>query len=157
MLRDIIRLLRKMDIDNDFSIFVMPWFYNLNTFVQEEQRIDQIWQQQTAADTERRFNELETRLEAKFEKKHNNLVTNLWSWSDSIVKLIPNSYASVTANQLMSHLQPFRHVPVANPQIAELRRNNSVSSVGGTNPRNRLGSTGAGTKRPRLDPQTNKR
>ena len=65
----------------------------------QQQKFDEAWKKETAVETERRINELESKVEARIEQRHKDLVSELWKWSESVFKVIqPNSYASVAAN-----------------------------------------------------------
>ena len=77
MVEDIVKLLRKKELVSDCNMFVLPWFYNINPFVTEEQRIGNVWNSQTAVETERRFNDLECRIEARLEQKHRDQICSV--------------------------------------------------------------------------------
>ena len=88
MIEDMVKLIRRKDLLSDCHIFVLPWFYNINPFVTENQRIGGIWQKETVVETEKRFNDLESRIEARLEQKHRDLMANLKIWSDNVIKTV---------------------------------------------------------------------
>ena len=166
MVDDILRCLRIKELTNDLHVLVLPWYYNVHAFVTESQKVDHAWQKETIAENEKRINELETRLEAKFEKKQTDLISKLNSWSDSLLRTLqPNSYASVAASQILPsfHTNNPPKTPLGLPVLnlpssdKTLFKTPSVSSNNMTDFRNRLGSLGNGQKRVRVEPQNGNR
>ena len=74
MVDDILRCLRKKALSNDFHVLVLPWYYDIHDFMTESQKVDHAWQKATIVENEKRLNELETKIEAKLEKKHAGLI-----------------------------------------------------------------------------------
>ena len=64
MIEDIVKFLRKKELSSDLVLFAVPWYYNINSFVSEDQQLSQTWHKQTAIENEKRLNELESRIEA---------------------------------------------------------------------------------------------
>ena len=71
---DILRCLRKKELSNDLHVLVLPWYYDIHDFMTESQKVDHAWQKATIVENEKRLNELETKIEAKLEKKHAGLI-----------------------------------------------------------------------------------
>lgn len=162
MVDDILCCLRKKEISNDLHVFVLPWYYSMHTFLTYGQKLDQAMVKETVVGNEMRLNELETRLEAKFEKKYSDLITSLNSWSESFTRALQtNSYAAVTSNQVNPSFHNIPKAPSTLPLLnlpgmgndQRLLRRPSVTSVQTADMRNRLGSLGNGQKRVRVEPQ----
>ena len=176
MIEDIVKLIRRKDLLSDCHIFVLPWFYNINPFVTENQRIGGIWQKETVVETEKRFNDLESRIEARLEQKHRDLMANLKIWSDNVIKTVQPAYASAVQNNSFTaashsgngfvptashvgpniktgnnHLMPFNFPPISSQSQ---RRTPSVSSLSGIEPRSRVSSLSGGAKRARIETET---
>ena len=157
MIEDIVRCLRMKDAISDLEVFVLPWYYTLTSFITETQKVDQAWHKETIAETEKKVNDLESRLEAKFEKRHNDRLASLHAWSDGIIKAIqPNSYAAVTANANLL-LPPYpnntRSQASLNPLDQRRIRVPSFSNVHNSESRARLNSIGGSSKRARIEPE----
>ena len=150
MIEDIVKQLKKKDVNSDLDMFVLPWFYTMKKFETDSEKMSNEWVKETAKDNEDRFNALENRIE----KKHNDLVNQLHEWSTSIVKLMKPSYSNAASGQNVS-----RNVPVILPgpgifpathglgnQVPRGGRLSVPAADGQT--RQRLGSS---AKRPRVD------
>ena len=61
MTEDIVRCLRMKVAISDLEVFVLPWYYNLTSFITETQKVDQAWHKETIAETEKKVNNLESR------------------------------------------------------------------------------------------------
>ena len=65
MVEDIVNFLRSKDKKVDLSMLAMPWSYTLQELETDGERTSTTFQKQTAIDLERRFNDMELRLEKK--------------------------------------------------------------------------------------------
>ena len=54
MVEDIVSCLRKKDAVNDLKVFVLPWYYSLQDFPTESQKVDQAWKKETLKETEKK-------------------------------------------------------------------------------------------------------
>ena len=90
MIEDMVRFLKKSDIGLNLNMFALPWYYTMRKFESDSERMSDAFEQETMKDNEIRMNNLEKRLE----KRHDDLVRQLHSWSESIARLVKPSYAN---------------------------------------------------------------
>ena len=83
IIEDMVRQLRWKDLGQSLDNFVLPWFYVIRDFKDDNQRVSDVFLRESAKDTEMRLNELEK----KFETSHNSLVLEFREWSARLVQL----------------------------------------------------------------------
>ena len=106
MVEDLVIHLRKAESKSNLGNFVFPWVYSPKVFLTDKQKVDNVWQTETAKDTEARLNDLEKRVELS----HNTLIFELRSWSAHLIKMLPPPQASTVQQMLPPSTRPYSAV-----------------------------------------------
>ena len=85
MVEDIVSHLKKKEKSGDLHNFVLPWYYNAKDFLNENEKMSDTWQKETAKDTEERISSLEK----KMELSHNKFIVDLREWSVQLISRLP--------------------------------------------------------------------